>query len=37
MACDYNTVQSSVYRYRDLCLAAHETHVVLVGILGQGR
>lgn len=37
MACDYNTVQSSVYRYRNLCLATNKTHVVLVRILGQGR
>ena len=37
MACDYNTVQSSVYRYRNLCVAAQETHVVLVWILCQGR
>ena len=37
MACDYNTVQSSVYRYRNLCVAAYETHVVLVRILCQGR
>ena len=37
MACDYNTVQSSVYRYRNLCVAAYETHVVLVRFLRPGR
>ena len=34
MACNYNTVLSSVHGYWNLCLEAQETYVVLVRIRG---